>query len=76
MNPTTLYPRAIYARFEGGVIYTAEKDGRFYAIIDEGTMADFLAKEELEGMTFVKVLDFDTEAERIAFLMQRYGRKR
>lgn len=75
MNPETLYPRTIFAYGEGGAIYTADKDGRFYAIIDEEGMAGFLTEDDMEGLTLTKVFDFATAEERTAFLAQRYGRR-
>ena len=57
--------------FEGGAVYTAERGGRFYLITDEGTMADLLDEEDREGLTFGSVREFDTEAERRKYAVQR-----
>ena len=58
--------------FEGGAIYAAEKFGRFYLIIDEGTMADFLMPEDEDLLSeLVKVIEFETEEEREAYLRDK-----
>lgn len=57
--------------FEGGAIYTAEQGDKFYVIIDEGTMADFIGEEDADLLSsLVKVLTFDDEAERTQYLQQ------
>jgi catechol 2,3-dioxygenase-like lactoylglutathione lyase family enzyme len=65
--------RNLVAGFEGGAIYTADRDGRFYAIVDEGTMADFLSEEDLAGLELVQTWEFATAEERAAWLARRYG---
>ena len=52
----------VLARFEGGERRTAERDGKFFVITDESTMAGLLSEEDAEGIDFVKVLEFDTNA--------------
>jgi hypothetical protein len=61
----------VLARFEGGAVLTAERDGKFFVIQDESTMAGFLSDEDAEGIDFVKVLEFDTNAERDAHIAMR-----
>lgn len=53
--------KLVYA-WECGVSYTAETNGKFYLIIDEGTLADFMDDPLLDDL--VKVYEFDTEQER------------
>ena len=68
------FPRARpLARFEGGAIYTAEKQGKFYLIKDESTLAGFLSEEDLRelGGSLVRVLEFDTAAERNNYSRER-----
>jgi len=57
--------------FEGGAVYAADKGGKFYLVLDEGTMADLLGEEDREGIEFVKTLEFDTPAERDAHIAER-----
>ncbi len=56
--------------WEGGGAHTAERDGKWFIIIDEGTMADFLDENDpsdREVMNrLVTVFEFDTRAERDA----------
>jgi len=61
------------AAFEGGAVYTAEKDGKYWVIVDEGTMRDFLSEEDAEGIEFVKTVPFETAEERDRHLRERYG---
>ena len=67
MDPAELFPRQVYREFEGGAVFTAERNGFFYVVIDEETMRDFLS-EELEGWELVKVLEFTTDPERAKYL--------
>jgi hypothetical protein len=42
-NYKNIYPDVkLIHSFEGGVVYKATKDGKYYLIFDEGTMDDFL----------------------------------
>lgn len=59
--------------FEGGAVYTAENDNRFFVILDESAMAGLLDEEDLEGMELVKVHEFETERQRDAYLAERFG---
>lgn len=59
--------------FEGGAVYLAERDGKPYIIVDEGTMADFLDEEDEQ---LVQVIEFDCEQEREAYLREQCGRCR
>ncbi len=58
--------------FEGGSVFVDEKDGRFYIIVDESTMASLLDEEDLQGMSLVHIVEFDTENERFTYLNQRF----
>jgi len=64
--------------FEGGAIYTAEQDGLFYLLIDEGTMADFLDPVEDADLfaTMVKVYEFGSNSERQTFINNQGKRQR
>jgi hypothetical protein len=65
--------------WEGGCAYRAEREGKAFVIIDEGTMADFLDEcdpQEREVLKqLVSVIEFDNEAEREAFItdQMRFG---
>jgi len=76
INPKDLQPRKLYAGFEGGSIHTAERDGRYYVIVDESTLFDLLSEEDMEGLEPIKVLEFESEQERAAYLAQRYPKER
>jgi hypothetical protein len=52
----------------------AERDGHFYVILDESTMADMLDEGDAGGSDVVKVLEFDTDADREAYLASRFRR--
>jgi hypothetical protein len=51
---------------EGGAIYTAERQGKFYLVQDESSMADLLDEQDRRDIArwLLKVLEFDTAAER------------
>ena len=58
--------------FMGGAVYTAEKDGKFYIIEDESTMADFLLKEDEDLLEMlVRNKEFDTAQDREQYLKER-----
>lgn len=71
LPPDALRDRALLRGFEGGAVFTAEREGRFYVIQDEGTLADFLSDEDLAGLELTKVLEFETAAERAAYIRER-----
>jgi hypothetical protein len=65
-----------YMLCEGGAVHTAEQDGMFYVITDEGSMADFLSKEDAQDLAEYlqpNGLVFDSAQERDSYLMKRYG---
>lgn len=50
---------------EGWVAYTADQAGKYYLIVDEGTLADFLGPEDGDLLKqLITVHEFDTEIER------------
>lgn len=53
--------RTLVRYFEGGALYTAERDGKFLVITDESAMADLLSEEDLEGLELTQVRAFDTD---------------
>lgn len=60
--------------FEGGCVATADAHGKFYILIDEGTMADFLLPDDpsdAEVLARLKtVMEFDMATERDATLAE------
>jgi hypothetical protein len=62
----------LYRGFEGGAVYTGEHEGKFLVLTEEGTLADLLPPEDLEGLQLRRVKAFDSEAARQAYLMKRY----
>lgn len=59
--------------FEGGAVYAAEKSDKFYLIVDEGTMADFILPEDEDLLDqLVQVIDFDTEDECQHYIKEKY----
>lgn len=74
MRLTDLFPRKLYRGFEGGAVYTAEKEGRLFVVIDEGTLRSVLPPEELEDIRLQRVLEFDTESERTQYLEERFAK--
>jgi len=73
-NYRELYPDAkMIGEFEGGAIYKAEKNDKYYLIIDEGTMADFLDEDDKDLLNqLVKIIEFETEEELNNYLGERY----
>jgi len=56
------------------VVLAAEKDGKAYLVIDEGTCADFNAPDFEETMdSLVTVLEFRHAGERVQYLNDNYG---
>lgn len=64
------HPRQLFKAFEGGAVYTAEVEGRFFVIIDESAL-DF-GLEELADTELVKTIEFDSQEARTAYLAQRF----
>lgn len=62
--------RRRYLGLEGGSVSLAEDGERFYIIVDEGTMMDFLAEED-QDLAGIRVTEFDTETARTDYLTQR-----
>lgn len=54
--------------FEGGAVYTAEHNGRFFVVVDESTTLDMLSPEDCEGLSPVQVFEFDSTGERECYI--------
>lgn len=63
----------LFKRFEGGAVHTQESNGKYCVVIDESSIASLLPAEELYDMELIKVLEFNSEKERLAYLAQRYS---
>jgi hypothetical protein len=70
------FPNArAFRAWEGGGAYRAERDGKVFVIIDEGTLADCFdetdpAQQEILSR-LVSVIDFEDESERQSYITQR-----
>lgn len=71
---TELPDLTLFKRFEGGAVYTQDHKGKYNVVIDESSIADLLSPEDLDDMELIKVLTFDTEQERLAYLANRFGK--
>lgn len=65
-----LHPRELFKAFEGGVVYTAEVEGRFFVIIDESAL-DF-GLDELDDIELAKAIEFDSHESRAEYLARRF----
>ncbi|MBV2130633.1 hypothetical protein [Arsukibacterium indicum] len=66
----------LFKRFEGGAVYTQESNGKYCVVIDESSIASLLPPEELDDMDLIKVLEFNTEQERLVYLTAKFGKNR
>ena len=73
MSPEDFPDRRRLAAFEGGAVYRAEAGGKYYIVLDEGTMTDLLSEEDLVGLRedLVKILEFDSYDESEAYVLSR-----
>jgi hypothetical protein len=55
---------------EGGAVYLDERDGLYYVISDESTLADMLNEEDA-GLAGVVIYEFESDAARDEYLRQR-----
>jgi hypothetical protein len=62
--------RRLLAR-EGGAVYAAERDGKFYVVQDESTLGALLDEDDLVVLELQKTLEFDTSSERTSYLRER-----
>lgn len=69
---TELPDLTLFKRFEGGAVYTQDHKGKYNVVIDESSIADLLSPEDLDDMELIKVLAFDTEQARLAYLAKRF----
>jgi hypothetical protein len=64
----------LYARVEGGAIYTLDENDRFLVILNQTALYDLLDQSDIDdiGEPAEKVWSFDTSADRDQFLAQRF----
>jgi hypothetical protein len=63
----------LYRGFEGGAVYTSEKDGKFLVTTNESALANLLSEDELKDIDLVKTIEFSSQSEREEYLLRRYG---
>ncbi len=54
--------------FNGGTMYAAELEGKFYLIEDESNLRGLMAPEDCQGLEFVRVYEFESEGERKRYI--------
>ncbi len=66
----------LYARVEGGAIYTQDENGQFLVIVNQSALYDLLDPSDRDDMDepAEKVWVFATDSEREQFLSERYKR--
>ena len=74
MNPHEMRPWKLFAAFEGGAVYTAQGQGRFFVIIDESTLESVLDEEDLADLELIQTIEFESTQARSAYLDGRFGR--
>jgi len=56
--------------FEGGSVYTSEKNGKYYLILDESSMVAILDEEDLPEC-LIKIIEFDSLDQRVDYVKSR-----
>ncbi|HEY3401003.1 MAG TPA: hypothetical protein VGK03_10270 [Geothrix sp.] len=59
------------AGFEGGAIYSADEDGKFFLIINQTALFDLLSEDDQEGLRPIEVLEFSSSVERQQYAFAR-----
>jgi hypothetical protein len=72
VSPEELRPWDLVILFEGGAVYTAERDGRFFVIIDEGTLEFVLEGDDLSDLELTKTIEFNSLQDRTTYLSNRF----
>jgi hypothetical protein len=73
MTSPSVEPK-LYARVEGGAIYTLDENERFLVILNQTALYDLLDQSDIDdiGEPAEKAWSFATAAERDQFLAQRF----
>lgn len=56
---------------EGGGVFLAERDQRFYVITDESAMLSLLREEDAASLSAVRICEFSSAADRDVFVAER-----
>lgn len=61
----------LVAGFEGGAIYTENRDGKFVLIINQVALVDMLNEEDRDGMEPIQEIVFPSEESRFNYIKSR-----
>ncbi len=61
----------LIAGFEGGAVYTENRDGKFMLIINESALFDMLCEEDRVGMEPMTEMEFPSEKSRSEYIKSR-----
>ena len=61
----------IVAKFEGGSVYTENRDGKFLLIINQIALLDMLNEEDSDGMEPIQEIEFTSEDSRYEYIKAR-----
>ena len=68
-NYKTLYENLnVHRKFEGGVEYIGEKDNKYYLIIDESTLSEFVG--DLDNIS-ITIIEFENRGELEQYIFKR-----
>jgi len=59
------------AGLEGGAIYSADEEGKFFLIINQTALFDLLNEDDQEGLQPIEVLEFFSSIERQQYAIIR-----
>lgn len=72
----SLKPWTLYRRMEGGAVYTADRDNKFYVIVNQVALVGLLSDDEAVGIAPLAVHVFLSDEDRRDFLLERFSRDR
>jgi len=72
----SLKPWTLLRDFEGGAVYTADRDSKFYVIVSQAALVDLLSDEDAVGMEPLVVYEFSSDKDRRDFLSKRFSKDR
>lgn len=61
----------VVAKFEGGSVYTENRDGKFLLIINQIALLDMLNEEGSDGMASIQEIEFTSEDSRYEYIKTR-----
>jgi hypothetical protein len=71
VNQPSVATEKLIAAFEGGTVYTAERQGKFLLIINQVALLDLLDSEDLKGIKPIQELTFPSKSARNDYIVQR-----